>query len=261
MTIPSTQAVLEQIQQVADEVIHPRWRNLGAGEVDEKRPGDLVTIADRESEERLTAWLRTVAPGALVVGEEAVFANPDLPRGLADAELAYTVDPVDGTRNFAAGSPDYAVMVAEVRRGVTTRSWILQPEHRRAFVAELGAGATLNGQPLTPLRASDQPSGMSSRRELHGVSVAEGWPEVTETALCCGIDYPMLALGEIDFICYWNLNPWDHLPGTLLIRELGGTVSLLDGSDYGIELDQHGLVAAASSEVARTVLAGWREYA
>ncbi|MGJ6979587.1 inositol monophosphatase family protein [Aestuariimicrobium soli] len=256
---PATQAVLEQIHLVVEEVIHPRWRNLDAGEIDEKRPGDLVTVADRESEEVLTEWFAMVAPDALVVGEEAVFSNPSLPEGLAAAELAYTVDPVDGTRNFASGSPDYGVMVAELRRGVTTRSWIVQPEHGRDFVAERGAGATLNGSALPALVASSAPRGMSSRRELHDVTIADDWQPVTETALCCAIDYPMLALGEVDFVCYWNLNPWDHLPGALLIRELGGSVALLEGGEYQLSLTQKGLVAGSSSEVTETVRRRWRQ--
>lgn len=255
---PATEAVLEQIQLVVEEVIHPRWRNLAEGEIDEKTPGDLVTVADRESEEVLTEWFAMVAPGALVVGEEAVFADPTRTRGLADAELAYTVDPVDGTRNFASGSPDYAVMVAEVRRGVTTRSWIVQPEHDRAFVAELGSGATLNGQPLPALSSDPSRGGMSSRRELRGLELASGWAPVRETAMCCGIDYPMVVLGEADFVCYWHLNPWDHLPGALLIRELGGSAVLLDGSEYGLQLHDKGMVAGASAEVCATVLQGWR---
>lgn len=256
---PATEAVLEQIQLVIEDVIHPRWRNLAEGEIDEKTPGDLVTVADRESEEVLTEWFAMVAPDALVVGEEAVFADPTRTRGLAEAELAYTVDPVDGTRNFATGSPDYAVMVAEVRRGVTTRSWIVQPEHHRAFVAELGAGATLNGQPLPRLSSDPARGGMSSRRELRGLELAPGWAPVRETAMCCGIDYPMVALGEADFVGYWNLNPWDHLPGALLIRELGGAVQLLDGSEYGLQLDLKGLVVSASAEVARAVRERWSQ--
>ena len=64
--------VLELLQRVAADVIQPRFRSLSAGEVHEKQPGDLVTVADHESEDAITAELRRRYPDALVVGEEAV---------------------------------------------------------------------------------------------------------------------------------------------------------------------------------------------
>ena len=57
------------------------------------------------------------------------------------ADHAFTVDPVDGTKNFVNGSKDHAVMVAEVRGGEVVRGWIWQPQHETAYVAERGAGA------------------------------------------------------------------------------------------------------------------------
>lgn len=202
-------AVLTLLQDVAAEVVTPRFRALDPSEVASKRrPGDLVTVADREAEVLLTRALRAAHPGAVVVGEEAVSADPSLLRGWADAPLAFTVDPVDGTRHFVKGSPDHAVMVAEVRRGEVVRSWIWQPQHRTAYVAERGAGAWRDGVRL------GRPTATPSR---------------TWTGTCCGIDYPRLATGEARRAAWFKTKPWDHAPGSLLLTEAGGSVGSLVG--------------------------------
>ena len=149
--------ILELMVEVADRVIRPRFRALSGNDIDEKSPGDYVTVADRESEKLLTAALLARNPGCLVVGEEASYADPSIREGLGVADLAYTVDPVDGTGNFVKGSPDYAVMIAEIRRSEVTRSWIWQPEAGRAYVAERGAGVTCNGEPMTRVEALTRP--------------------------------------------------------------------------------------------------------
>src|SRR4051812_43881899 len=115
-----TAEVLRLMQDVAAEVVTPRFRSLDQDEIAEKNPGDLVTAADHESEELLTAALLEAYPDSVVLGEEAYAADPHLIQRFVDADHAFTVDPVDGTRNFVHGSPDHAVMCAEVVRGETT---------------------------------------------------------------------------------------------------------------------------------------------
>ena len=140
-----TAAILELIKETAEEVINPRFRALERADVEAKTsPDDLVTIADREAEALLSSALRRIYPGALVIGEEAVFANPELRRKLPGAEHAFVIDPIDGTRNFVEGRQEHGVMLAETRNGITTRGWIWQPRTGRGYVAEKGAGVRLH---------------------------------------------------------------------------------------------------------------------
>ena len=85
----STDAVLELLQSVAAEVITPRFRSLSNAQIDEKKPGDLVTVADHEAEELITRALLDAYPDAVVLGEEAYAGDKDLmPRfRAADARL------------------------------------------------------------------------------------------------------------------------------------------------------------------------------
>ena len=68
--------MLGMLQEVADEVINPRFRSLESGQIHEKAPGDLVTDADREAEVVITARLRAAFPDAVVLGEEAFAGDP-----------------------------------------------------------------------------------------------------------------------------------------------------------------------------------------
>ncbi|NNG21123.1 inositol monophosphatase [Naumannella sp. ID2617S] len=227
-----TDGVLELIKGTAEAVVRPRWRALSRGEVAEKKPGDYVTIADREAEVILTDALHRAFPGAVVIGEEATAADPGLVDALAGAEHAFVVDPVDGTRNFVEGSPDYAVMIGELRGGEITRGWIWQPEHDAAWVAERGAGLTRNGARVTrPAPNSSALRGETSNRRLlhHDVpsGVDLGW-----TAFSCGIDYPKLCADGSDFLIYRALKPWDHVPGSLMVREVGGVARMVGGAEY-----------------------------
>ncbi|MEQ6902857.1 inositol monophosphatase [Nocardioides sp. YIM 152588] len=248
-----TDAVLELLQDVAAEVINPRFRTLADHQVSEKNPGDLVTVADHESEVRITDALRAAYPDALVLGEEAMAADPGLLTAFAAAEHAFTVDPVDGTKNFVHGSPDHAVMVAEVRGGEVVRGWIWQPQHEAAYVAERGAGATLNGERLVVADPGDA-SYRTARWAWRGRELA-GLGELEISWACCGVDYPHVIAGDASALLYNRSMPWDHLPGGLILTEAGGHVGLHDGGAWHPQTHLGGLVAAGSREVYDGVVA------
>ncbi|MFT3861083.1 inositol monophosphatase family protein [Micropruina sp.] len=244
-----TDAVTAAIRQVCDAEIMPRFRSLADDEIIEKRPGDVVTVADRLAEQELAAIFTAADPGCLVVGEEGVYADPSGLKVLPHAERAWVIDPVDGTRNFTEGSADFAVMVAEVRAGETTRSWIWQPVHDRMYVAEKGAGVYLND-----VRVAVSPIGERLVGALHG---RYGHPRarmpdtvtLTRLAGCCGVDYPLVVERERAFLGYWSMHPWDHLPGGLMVTEAGGRLATIDGRDYAAGVTGRYLLAAASDQL------------
>ena len=241
-----TDEVMALLQQVADDVVTPRFRALADGQVHEKNPGDLVTVADREAEVLITAALQAAYPDALVLGEEAYAADHRLLRRYAGADHAFTVDPVDGTKNFVHGKPDYAVMVAEVRGEVAVRAWIWQPEHRVAWVAERGGGTWRNGERIhrEPVPEHVPPRGATSIWALRGHAL-DGMPPLVGSWVCCGVDYPRLIEGATDYLLYSRNHPWDHVPGTLLVAEAGGYAGHPDGTAYTPRSRLPGLVVAA----------------
>ncbi|TDE94186.1 inositol monophosphatase [Occultella glacieicola] len=249
-----TDAVLDLLKETAATVITPRFRALSGGQVFEKAPGDLVTVADRESEIAIAAVLQAAYPDALVLGEEAASADASLLEAFAAAEHSFTIDPIDGTKNFVNGSPDHAVMVAEVRGGAAVRSWIWVPERAEAFVAEAGAGAYRNGVRIErPAVVAGLPlRGATSSQPLR--SNAPAPLQISDSWMCAGVDYAKVALGEVEYVAFRNDWPWDHVPGALLLAEAGGFTGRLDGSAYApCGPLTPWLIGAASSEVLEAV--------
>src|SRR3546814_18101871 len=103
--------------EIAAEDVLPRFQALAAHEIHEKAAGEVVTVVDVAVEKRLTARLTDLLPGSLVVGEEAVHAEPALMDQLASDAPVWILDPIDGTRNFAHGRPVFAIMVALAQGG------------------------------------------------------------------------------------------------------------------------------------------------
>ncbi len=232
------------LQETAEEFINPRFRALSAAQIDEKGPGDLVTVADREAETAITRVLHDAYPSALVLGEEASAADPSILRGFEGAEHAFTIDPIDGTRNFVHGSPDHAVMVAELRDGLGVRSWIWQPQLEVAYVAERGGGSWRNGQRLSrePVAVSgSEVIAATSTRSWIGQQLGDVGP-LHLTWVCCGVDYPKLIEGAADLLLYGTPLAWDHAPGALLVAEAGGYVGTVEGQDFSPQRSSAGLL-------------------
>lgn len=227
--IPSIDDVTSLIRAVTLEVILPRFRNLAEGDISQKKGGELVTIADHESEARLASGLAALAPGSAVVGEEAAEVDARVFRALAGEAPVWLIDPVDGTRNFASGSACFAVIIAYCRGGDVRAGWIHDPVENITVVAEEGSGAWLGGQRLHIDR--DVPigsmSGSLSGRLKERVEARRAGGDLEMPAnvvrwRCAGQQYMGLARGGLHFSRYGQLKPWDHAAGVLIHREAGG---------------------------------------
>ncbi|MCL2483043.1 MAG: inositol monophosphatase [Propionibacteriaceae bacterium] len=220
--------VSDLLKDVAERIVIPRFGTLTADEIQEKRPGDLVTIADRQAEDAIARALSRLTPHALIVGEEAAFANPAILDGLAQADQAWCIDPIDGTRNFTRHCPDFAIMVARMESGVVTQAWIYQPMHATMYQGEKGAGVRRNGQPIARHTDRTRLCGSAYRK----IDPVPDQVDLKRSWRSCGIDYPKLLEGEIDFVLYRDGKPWDHLPGSLMVAEMGGRCAMLTGETY-----------------------------
>ena len=258
------------LRETARGEILPRFRHLGAGDVHEKNgPLDVVTIADQAAERRITAELLRAFPGAVVVGEEATAADPALLSTLGEADLAFTVDPVDGTSNFADGVPLFAVMVAVLRRGETIAAAILDPISDDISLALRGEGAWSSGPDgrATDLRAAPpvplgQLTGFLSWRYMPREMGAHVCARACRLGAswdwrCAGHEYRALAAGHCHYVVFYRTLPWDHAPGVLLHQEAGGFAARYDGTPYAPASARHGLICApdrASFEALREAL-------
>jgi fructose-1,6-bisphosphatase/inositol monophosphatase family enzyme len=254
-------AVTDILLEAADAAIVPRFRALAAADIAEKSPGELVTVADREAEDLITPRLKALVD-APVVGEEATAASPGLVSALWEAPAAWLVDPLDGTANFVAGRPEWAVMAALVRAGQTVAAWIVRPADDRVYVAESGGGAWRNGVRIRRAPAPADPAalrGAAHTRFLDAAgrarvqAAAPRFAELGPGASCAGVDYPRLLEGGLDFVLFWRTLPWDHAPGTLLLTEGDAVARRPDGTGYSPADDRAGLLSAAGDRCWQTV--------
>jgi fructose-1,6-bisphosphatase/inositol monophosphatase family enzyme len=259
-------AVDQIIREVAVEQIMPRFQKLAEGDVQMKGVNDPVTIADQESERHLTMRFTDYLPGSVVVGEEGVSKDKSVMEHLGRDTPLWIIDPIDGTRNFVAGKPEFAVMVALVYAKKTVAAWIHDPNSRDTIMAEQGSGVWLRGKKLSLAaknpRAGDLIGLVGARvKKLIGdASVMPqglGLPKV-EIGSCAGFDYPRLFTGEVTFanaqssragfLFYRHTNAWDHAPGYFLHQEGGGYGANWAGKPYDPRDFFGGLLFAANQE-------------
>ena len=252
MLLDLHEPVVALMRQVARDVVMPRFRNLAADEIAEKAADDFVTIADKESELRLSEGLSAILPEAGIIGEEACAADPAI-LDCAGEGLNWIIDPIDGTGNFAAGNPPFGIMVALADAGTTLAGWILDPLTGRLCHALLGGGSHIDGQAVRAKESGgDLPVAalavyfMTAEERADIQRRAEGAFAVVDIPRCAAEQYPRLVLGQNDVSVFARTLPWDHAAGTLFVNEAGGCCQRLDGTPYVIGDLRRGLLGASS---------------
>ncbi|MFI1717427.1 inositol monophosphatase family protein [Streptomyces litmocidini] len=264
-----TAEVEEAVRKAAAAEIMPRFRQLAADDIVEKNgPHDLVTVADRAAEAHLTASLMALLPGSVVVGEEAVHADPAVYEALRGDAPVWIVDPVDGTRQFVHGDPAFCTLVALARHGEVLASWTFAPALEEFAVAVRGRGATLNGREIrsgSPAPgevlevATSHPDYTTpdQKRALLGLRTEGIRPRPCGSA---GLEYLAVARGELAGTAFSWEYAWDHAAGLLLVAEAGGSTTTVAGEPFriagGNALPFTTARDAATAERIRTLLRG-----
>jgi fructose-1,6-bisphosphatase/inositol monophosphatase family enzyme len=249
----------------------PRFRRLAEGAVRVKSdPLDLVTDADEAAERVIETGLARLFPGC-VIGEEGVAAGTTRLDRLADVDLAFVVDPVDGTANFAAGLPLFGTMAAALVRGEVVASVIHDPVLDETAMALRGEGAWTERADGTrdDLRVASgvpvaQMAGACSWRHLPQelrARIIRNLPRVAASwdYRCAAHQYRMLAAGHCHYLLFSRLMPWDHAPGWLLHQEAGGFSAHFDGTPYRPADPGQGLICAPNEASFRALRAALLE--
>ncbi len=257
--------VADVIREVAVAEIMPRWRNLSAGDIASKAAsGSLVTIADHAAEAALTTQLAALLPGSIVIGEEAVAADPGVLERFGSAEPVWVIDPIDGTRKFTEGKTSFDVMVVLMQGGRGIAAWIYAPAEGKLYMGEVGAGVVRIADGQAAERITARPG--RSLSELTGILTSRGFlnrglpdPENVRhrfrqyaPPICAGHNYSRILDGECDFLIGFATLPWDHLPGLMLAGEAGFHHARHDGRPFA-PLDSKGGLLIAPDE------ASWRD--
>lgn len=204
---------------------------------------DLVTDADHASETLIAGRIRAAFPDHRLIGEEGARGVQVADNGGDEpAPYGWLVDPLDGTTNYAHGYPHFAVSIGLEREGAVLLGVVYDPMRDELFVAERGAGATRNGQPLTvssedqlirSLLATGFPYDLTQRAESEALWLAfNGACQGVRRDGSAALNLCYVASGRLDAVWERPLQPWDMAAGALAIAEAGGRVTDFGGGDW-----------------------------
>lgn len=203
--------------------------------VEEKGRNDFVTEADRNAERAVIDTIRKHYP------EHAILAEESGQQG--ESDFVWVIDPLDGTTNFLHGFPIYCVSVGLLHRNRPEHAAVYDPLRQELFTASRGQGAQLDGHRIrvsqrTALRRALIGTGFPYRDSNIGLApylrMLQAVLEHTSGVRRCGaaaLDLCYVAAGRLDGFWETGLSKWDLAAGTLIIREAGGIVSGMDGSE------------------------------
>ena len=223
------------------------------GAAEEKGAGDYVTDSDRRSEAAIVAVLRHETPEIALLAEEA---------GGSRAGTMWAVDPLDGTTNFTRGFPSVGVSVGLLEAGRPILGVVIAPFLHLEFAGTVGAGATMNGEPLPRLRYVDPARAVvATGFPFRNKQLLPRYQSVMDKALvrfedlrragAAALDLAWTASGTFDGFFELGLNTWDVAAGAALVLAVGGRVSDWSGGDSWI---QTGNILAASDSVHAALL-------
>lgn len=225
-------AMQREIQRICLEVGEfqlAHFRSVKADDISDKGLNQLVSYVDIESEKMLVNGLRHLLPDAGFITEENTVPEEN------SGSVFWIIDPLDGTTNFLHGLQVFSISVALLENGRITAGVVHCPAMNETFSAEIGNGATLNGNVIS----------VSNVQNLGTSLIATGFPyyefQKTDAYLellgqlmrkthglrrmgSAAIDLAYTACGRFDGFYEMGLNAWDVAAGALIVHEAGGRV-------------------------------------
>lgn len=252
-------SVLQIMEDIAAREIRPYFGKLKPTDIQKKSDGSLVTAVDPAVEALLSDHLRRLLPGALILGEEAAAEDPT-GLGLLNSsdKPIWVIDPLDGTANFAAGRPEFAMIVALVQHNKTLAGWIYDVPGHRTALAIAGKGAFLAGRQVSLTQNKPVPwNDMRGGWTINAIDPAHrGLVKAAATQFrsitsvhCAAFEYLSTLENHKDFHLFNRLKPWDHCAGALILQEAGGhALRLIDGTVYAPNVFDGGLLIGKNYE-------------
>ena len=230
------------------KILEKYWGNLK--NIQEKKfTGDLVTEADKESEEVIIAFLNHHYPTHTILSEEGGLYKAK------DKEYSWVIDPLDGTTNYTHQYPFVAVSIALLKQGKPIVGAVFNPIVKEMFLAAKGEGAFLNGKTIKvskvkSLNQSLLATGFAyDRRDTLDNNYTEfcfltNVSHGVRRAGSAALDLAYVAAGRLEGFWERGLKPWDIAAGTILVEEAGGNVTSYEGED--LILDSGRILASNS---------------
>lgn len=207
-------------------------------DIEFKGDANLVTVADRRSEEAIVSIITKYYPGHQILAEEGTTNNNI-------SEYRWIIDPLDGTTNFAHSLPIFAVSIGLELNGNMVMGVVYDPVRGECFTAMEGCGAYLNGKAIHVSKAdtldkSLLATGFPYDRRINPDEYLLYFREFLKTAQeirrpgAATIDMCYVASGRFDGFWEPKLQPWDIAASAVIVKEAGGRLSDYKGGEFSI---------------------------
>ncbi|MBW7957479.1 MAG: inositol monophosphatase [Deltaproteobacteria bacterium] len=208
------------------------------GEVEFKGAIDLVTEADRASEDLIMGEIRKAFPGHGILTEES-------PEVVKDSPFKWIIDPLDGTTNYSHGFPFFCVSIAFEEEGAVVFGAVYDPMLDELYTAERGRGAFLNGKEIRVSSADSLGRSLLATGFPYDLRVADDnnldhfsafslKAQAIRRAGSAALDLCYTASNRFDGYWEMKLRPWDVAAGALMVKEAGGLVTDFGGGPFSI---------------------------
>ncbi len=207
-----------------------------------------VTQADRGVEAVVRQYLADHFPDDGIFGEEQGFDGQD-------RQNVWIVDPIDGTRSFLSGHPLFGFLLGYIRDGVPQLGVIGMPALGEVLIGVKDHGATLNGEPISVGATRHLSDAVLFVNE--GDKIYRDHPALFDRLMNSGQTrrfaydcYPhaLLAMGHVDAVIDYDLQPYDYLPVSVVVQAAGGIMSDWDGNPLNLNSDGR-VISAATPEL------------
>ena len=218
-------------------------------------PQDLVTQADKETEQFLRAHILAHFPQDAIVGEEFPHA-----RGHG---ATWYIDPIDGTTNYISQRKNFAVSIACYQGETPLFGLVLDVAAARLYSARRGQGAFCSGAPISTTRDRTAcqdwlvttPCIQHTFLEAHplqaGMLRLAAETRAVRSLGSVALELCMVAAGEADVFVAMRSSPWDHNAGRIIVEEAGGAVGALTGGLLPLNQACPVLACATATELER----------
>ncbi|MFC3884258.1 inositol monophosphatase family protein [Bacillus songklensis] len=211
-------------------------------------PNDLVTNMDREVERFLVGKIRETFPSHHIIGEEGFGEDLESKEG-----VIWVIDPIDGTMNFVHQQRNFAISIGVFENGIGRIGLIYDVMHDELYHAFKGHGAFMNDielPKLEPVQVKEAVIGLNStwvtpnkRIDKEVLTPLVRDVRGTRSYGSAAIEMAYVAAGRLDAYITMRLSPWDFAGGKVIVEEVGGTTTTLDGAPLDILTKSSVLIA------------------
>jgi myo-inositol-1(or 4)-monophosphatase len=208
---------------------------LGHAQIEYKPGNHIVTQADRQCQEIITDMIGQRYPHHGFIGEEGPNGQLFKQSPTQGESIWWIIDPIDGTRNFAYGVPQFCVSIAAMKGGIPIVGVLYDPNSKMLFSTQTGAASLCNGSPMRcgkgPLNGQTQ-IGFTSRTPKDYAQANErlGKQCIGMYLGSIALHLAYVALGAYGGTFNWEVSLWDIAAGALIAENAGARVTHFDSA-------------------------------